>query len=152
MGWGAVTREDVLSFADSEGAASTLPKLIRRLVLETGRRVASIDVPGGTGISAGGFDGFVVAAEATPFVPSGRSVWELSVDAGSVHPDLVSRNDRQAGVGSAVWPASVGPMVPSDPAGADPSSRSCSQDGSGRIAPSAEPGRYFDRIGSTRHR
>lgn len=80
MVWGAVTREDLLSFADSEGAASMLPKLIRRLILETGRGVEFIEVPGGTGISSGGFDGFIRAAHGTPFVPAGRSVWELSVN------------------------------------------------------------------------
>lgn len=81
--WNAVTRDDLLAWADG-GASGSLPELVRRLIYETaGDRVQSIDFPGGTGVSAGGFDGFAVATAATPFLPAGRSVWELSIEQGS---------------------------------------------------------------------
>ncbi|PRY41706.1 hypothetical protein CLV43_105464 [Umezawaea tangerina] len=37
-------------------------------------------MPGGSGTSAGGFDGVVVNSSSTAFVPEGISVWELSVE------------------------------------------------------------------------
>lgn len=78
--WNAVRREDLLAWADGEGAPGQLPELVRRLVHETARdRVEAIDFPAGGGVTSGGFDGFVRASSGTPFVPAGASVWELSV-------------------------------------------------------------------------
>ena len=57
----------------------TLPILIRRLITETALDLADIDMPGESGVAAGGFDGVTDAGAATPHVPQGVSVWELSV-------------------------------------------------------------------------
>lgn len=77
--WGSVSREDLLSWADADGARE-LPELVRRLILETCNDVGTIDMPGGTGVAVGGYDGFVQAMRGNPFVPAGTSVWELSVE------------------------------------------------------------------------
>jgi hypothetical protein len=80
VGWNSIAREDILRWSDFEGAGGRLPELIRRLVHETAfRLVETLDFPGGSGVTSGGFDGFVRATASTPFVPSGPSVWELSV-------------------------------------------------------------------------
>jgi hypothetical protein len=95
-GWNTVTREDLLTWANSDGAPGQLPELVRRLVHETaGDRVQAFDFPGGSGVTTGGFDGFVRASVGTPFVPAGPSVWELSVrkDAATkADQDIAKRN------------------------------------------------------------
>ena len=77
---GLVDQQELLRWADSVAARSEFPRLLRRLILETARGVVRIGVPAGEGISAGGWDGTVRATEATPYVPAGLSVWELSVE------------------------------------------------------------------------
>lgn len=44
-------------------------------------------MPGGSGTAAGGFDGVVTATGQSTFVPSGTSVWELSVGGGQGEAD-----------------------------------------------------------------
>lgn len=76
---GFATQQELLRWAGSIPARSELPRLIRRLVLETGRDLRAVDFPAAEGTAAGGWDGIAVAAEAdAPFVPSGQSLWELS--------------------------------------------------------------------------
>lgn len=59
-------------------ARSDFPKLVRRLVLQTNDQVTALDMRGGEGTDYAGYDGRVEALRATPLVPSGLSVWELS--------------------------------------------------------------------------
>ena len=77
---GLVDQTELARWADSRGAPGDLPRLIRRLILETGRGVVQLGFPGGEGIATGGWDGTVRATEATAFIPAGLSLWELSVE------------------------------------------------------------------------
>ena len=78
--WNVVTRDDLLTWADADGAPGQLPELVRRLIHETAREsVDTLDFPGGSSVTSGGFDGFARSSRAPPFVPAGPSVWELSV-------------------------------------------------------------------------
>ena len=77
---GLVDRHGLLGWADSIGARSELPRLVRRLVLETGQGVVELGFPAGEGVSLRGWDGTVRADAATSHIPLGPSVWELSVD------------------------------------------------------------------------
>ncbi|MBI3450507.1 MAG: hypothetical protein HY049_16550 [Acidobacteria bacterium] len=77
---GFADREQLLRWADTVGASAELPRLIRRLILETGAGVVEIGFPAGEGIRTGGWDGTVRATQATPFLPEGLSLWEVSVD------------------------------------------------------------------------
>jgi hypothetical protein len=79
---GYVTQLDLLRWADSVASRSEFPRLLRRLILETAPGVVHIGVPAGEGTSASGWDGTVRSTEATAHVPSGLSVWELSVEKG----------------------------------------------------------------------
>jgi hypothetical protein len=94
--WNIVTRDDLLRWADAEGAPGQLPELVRRLIHETAREsVEALDFPGGSGVTSGGFDGFARSSSATPFVPAGPSVWELSVRkdaAKKADEDIVKRD------------------------------------------------------------
>lgn len=68
------------SWARNPEARHTLPELISRLILGSGVRLRRLDFPGGAATDLPGFDGLVEAAEPTPWVPTGRSVWELSCE------------------------------------------------------------------------
>ena len=59
-------------------ARSQLPVLVRTLVRSTGRGLVGLDFPGNDASQSPGWDGRVEATEATPWVPLGASVWELS--------------------------------------------------------------------------
>lgn len=80
---GFADQQDLLRWADTLASRSELPRLVRRLILETGVGIGQIGFPAGEGVGSGGWDGTVRAAEATAFIPAGLSLWELSVE-GSV--------------------------------------------------------------------
>lgn len=93
--WGCVSRDDLLQWADAEGAPELLPQMFRRLVHETGRGVDA-----GSGVSLGGFDGFVRTTASSAFVPAGASGWELSVNkkaAQKASSDLAKRTELPDG-------------------------------------------------------
>lgn len=78
---GYSTRSDLKEWANRTTQASNeLPRLIRRLVLETSPGVSFLDFPAGDGVMTGGWDGGCRASTATAWVPEGLSLWELSVD------------------------------------------------------------------------
>lgn len=79
--WPAITRDELLHWAKTPEGSVQLPQLIRRLVLETGDITEPVRIPGGSGVSTGGFDGAVAASRATTYIPAGSSVWEMSVSA-----------------------------------------------------------------------
>lgn len=77
--WMRVTRDDILEWANTSGADRELPELIRGLIAETTPAGTQIHFPAGTGIRSGGPDGEVECDAPHPYVPLGRSVWELSI-------------------------------------------------------------------------
>lgn len=77
---GLVDQKELLRWADNLGSKSGLPKLIRKLILETGKGIVELGFAAGEGVSVGGWDGTVRATEATAFVPAGLSLWELSTE------------------------------------------------------------------------
>lgn len=76
---GLVDQLGLLRWAGSYSAGSEFPRLIRRLILETGTGVAHLGFPAGKGVSAGSWDGTVRSTKKTAFIPRGLSYWELSV-------------------------------------------------------------------------
>jgi hypothetical protein len=81
--WPPISRDDLKAAAKDAGFDMVLPVLVRRLIAETGDRITELDMPGGSGVAAGGFDGVAAAAGSTLYVPAGRSAWELSVSSKS---------------------------------------------------------------------
>lgn len=77
---GFIDRAGLLSWADSIGSRSDLPRLIRRLILETGRGISELSFAAGEGVGLGDWDGVTRADEPTTFIPGGISGWELSVE------------------------------------------------------------------------
>ena len=58
-------------------ARADLARLVRSLIRETNDQVVTLEMRGGEGSEVPGYDGIVEATKPTPFVPEGRSVWEL---------------------------------------------------------------------------
>ena len=61
-------------------ARARLAVLLRTLVHSTGRGLSKVDFPGNDDSQRTGCDGYIEASEGTPWVPSGRSVWEFGTD------------------------------------------------------------------------
>ena len=67
-------------WANTVQAESEFPRLIRRLIFETTPGLIEVGVPAGDSVRSGGWDGTCRSTTATPWVPEGLSVWELSVN------------------------------------------------------------------------
>ncbi len=79
MGVGLVQRHHVRSWADQVDARYGLVELVKRLVVETANGILEAEFAIDEGVDLGGFDGKVRAEAESRWVPSGGSVWELSV-------------------------------------------------------------------------
>jgi hypothetical protein len=92
---------DLDRWADTRSAQADLPRLVRRLIRAENDQVQRVEMRGGEGVGLTGYDGFVQASRATPFVPEGRSVWEMGVggDPGAkAQRDYRSRTDNSQGI------------------------------------------------------
>ena len=67
--------------SETVGADAIFPELIRRLVHALNDTLTLVDIPSGTSIRLGGWDGLTSATVATSFVPEGDAAWECSVEA-----------------------------------------------------------------------
>ena len=65
--------------AENIQARELLPVLLRRLIHSTGRELRQVDFPGYDNAQRHGWDGWVEAIAATPWVPEGKSGWEFGV-------------------------------------------------------------------------
>ncbi|MBI0063370.1 hypothetical protein [Bifidobacterium polysaccharolyticum] len=74
--------KDVYSFGRTTTARSTLPILIRRIILQSNQTITFIKMPGEEDTDLGGYDGQVRAGQGNAFVPSGYSVWEFGTSRG----------------------------------------------------------------------
>lgn len=75
-----VDRGELARWADEVSARAELPRLIRRLILETTPGLIELGMPAGEGTSMPGWDGTVKSTEPTLWVPAGLSLWEMSVN------------------------------------------------------------------------
>ena len=69
-------------WSEEIGSRQKLPVLMRKLVHAVGEGLEHVDFPGYDNAERHGWDGFVEAAIATPWVPKGKSGWELSTQQG----------------------------------------------------------------------
>jgi addiction module HigA family antidote len=61
-------------------ARARLSVFLRTLVHSTGRALTKVDFPGNDDAERPGWDGYIVSAEGTPWVPLGPSGWEFGVN------------------------------------------------------------------------
>lgn len=71
------SRADILQWAKDMESRSEFPRLVRTLIRQTNDQVVTLQMRAAEGVGLPGYDGDVEASRATPFVPSGKSVWEL---------------------------------------------------------------------------
>ena len=74
-----VKAEQIETWAGTIDARDHLPVLLRGLIHSTGRDFRRVDFPGFDNAQRHGWDGWVEAEAATPWIPAGRSGWECSV-------------------------------------------------------------------------
>lgn len=77
---GLIRADDIDRWASRITPAPEFPRLVRRLVHSTGRGLRKVDFPADEAIRLAGWDGKVLADEASPFVPAGFSAWELGTN------------------------------------------------------------------------
>jgi len=76
MDW--IDSSHIANWANNRDAQDQLPLLIRKLVYAS-VDVKEIDIPAGSSVSTGGWDGIVSTEDEHPYVPVGRSAWEFGV-------------------------------------------------------------------------
>jgi len=69
---------DIDQWADRREAQATLPRLIRRLILASVKRVERLHFRSEEGVQLAGWDGIVQVPVGNAYVPDGLSGWELS--------------------------------------------------------------------------
>lgn len=75
-----ISADDIARWASQREAQGDLPRLLRKLIGQTAT-LSAMSMPAGNSVSAGGFDGELIADEGTAWVPKDRSIWEISVEA-----------------------------------------------------------------------
>jgi hypothetical protein len=70
---GFADRSTIVQWLSSHKATGELPRLVRRMILESRAGLLEMSMPAGAGISAGDWDGTVRATAASPWVPEGDS-------------------------------------------------------------------------------
>ena len=76
MKW--IDAQDLDRWADDPECENKLPWLIHRLVRATVDQIEEIDIPWGSSVNLGGWDGRVETPIGNEFVPQGTSAWEMS--------------------------------------------------------------------------
>jgi hypothetical protein len=74
--------ESLRNWAITHQSPAVLPHVVRRLVSATVSTLTALDFPAYESIQRPGFDGVVECTKGNAWVPSGRSVWELSTEDG----------------------------------------------------------------------
>src|SRR5450759_3442937 len=78
MKFGRAEAKDLLRWADTVEAGPELPRLVRKLLVETSGDLVRLGFPAGQNLLRGGWDGTVTATSGSAIVPQGESLWELS--------------------------------------------------------------------------
>ena len=77
MKW--ISALDLQQWADRIGARTTFPALIRDLITASASDISEVRFPSGDKGQVRGFDGWLDAAGAPPYIPAGHSIWEFGV-------------------------------------------------------------------------
>ena len=73
-----IKARDIQSWTQKISARQELGALLRRLVHTTGRDLTCVDFPAYDNAERGGWDGFIETSMPTPWIPDGKSGWEVS--------------------------------------------------------------------------
>jgi addiction module HigA family antidote len=76
----AVKARDITAWSETIPARQRLAVFLRTLAHSTGIGLTKVDFPGNDDAERPGWDGYVEAGQATPWIPAGRSGWEFGVN------------------------------------------------------------------------
>lgn len=76
-----IKAKQIHQWSDKIEARQLLPVLLRRLIHSTGRDLRQVDFPGYDSSERKGWDGIVETDATTPWIPEGKSYWQVSVNA-----------------------------------------------------------------------
>ena len=77
---GKIKAKDIEAWSENIQSRHTLAVLLRKLVNSTGHDLRRVDFPGYENAQRRGWDGYVEAGSATPWIPQGNSGWEFGVN------------------------------------------------------------------------
>ena len=92
-----IKAHDLEVWSDTIASRTDLPVLIRRLIATTGNGIIRYDFPGYDNGERHGWDGVLETTQASPWVPEGLSVWELSTrsDVKTKANDDIQKRNKQ---------------------------------------------------------
>ena len=76
-----IKAQQIHQWSNTLEARQLLPVLLRRLIHSTGRDLRQVDFPGYDSSERKGWDGIVETDATTPWIPEGKSYWQVSVNA-----------------------------------------------------------------------
>lgn len=76
----ALKAHDITAWSETITARQRLAVFLRMLVHSTGVDLSRVDFPGNDDAERPGWDGFIEAEQATPWIPAGASGWEFGVN------------------------------------------------------------------------
>lgn len=76
----ALKARDITGWSETVTARQRLAVFLRALVHSTGIDLTKVDFPGNDDAERPGWDGFIEAGKATPWIPAGTSGWEFGVN------------------------------------------------------------------------
>jgi hypothetical protein len=95
---------DLIQWSDRVTSRTEFPGLLARLIAETNDQVTYLEMRDAEGSGVSGYDGIVHTSRGTPFVPLGKSVWELGTGIDpqrKANADYTKRTEDALGVDKA---------------------------------------------------
>ena len=75
-----IDRTEIEVWGRKFDAKGSFPKLVAKLIIETTPKSTFFQVPSGSAVFIGGWDGIVKCDEETNYVPKGISLWEIGAN------------------------------------------------------------------------
>lgn len=94
-----IDRTEIELWGKQFDAKGNFPKLIAKLIRETTPKSTTLQVPSGSAVNMGGWDGIVHCSEDTGYVPAGVSLWEIGTNGNSTkaNADYIKRTAESLG-------------------------------------------------------
>ncbi|MEX2336450.1 MAG: hypothetical protein WD555_04180, partial [Fulvivirga sp.] len=94
-----IDRTEIEAWGRQFDAKGNFPKLIAKLIRETTPKSTVLQVPSGSAVNMGGWDGIVRCEENTGYVPAGISLWEIGTNgnATKANKDYTNRTGESLG-------------------------------------------------------
>lgn len=94
-----IDRTEIQAWGKQFDAKGNFPKLIAKLIRETTPKSTILQIPSGSAVNMGGWDGIVRCEEDTGYVPAGISLWEIGTNGNSTkaNADYTKRSGNSLG-------------------------------------------------------